>query len=172
MWVIPRQIANFFNRWPEKATLTLFVFVLATDKDMYFVAGVLMSLSLVHGGAAPQFLSKRMYQWISQGYSDVRSTVELADVLPGTEIYTQLHGINDSRDMTDSQLGLDDMCGFLEVAGCTFPVRELTDKNKIISACVQFHLVDRVHSCMERYVVNNSLTCLHAVCLQDKMKTE
>ena len=72
--------------------------------------------------------------------------------------------------MTDSQLGLDDMCGFLEVAGCTFPVRELTDKNKIISACVQFHLVDRVHSCMERYVVNNSLTCLHAVCLQDKMK--
>ena len=118
-------------------TLTLFVFVLATDKDMCFVAGVLMSLSLAHGGAAPQFLSKR----ISQGYSDVRSTVELADVLPGTEIYTQLHRINDSRDMTEIQLGLGDMCGFLEVAGCTFPVRELADKNKIISACVQFHLV-------------------------------
>ena len=78
-------------------------------------------LALVHGGAAPQFLSKWMYQWISQGYSDVRSTVQLADVLPGTEIYTQLHRINDSRDMIDSQLGLDDkiMCGFLEVAGCT-----------------------------------------------------
>ena len=57
-----------------------------------------MSLSLAHGGAAPQFLSKRMYQWISQGYSDVSSTVELADVLPGTEIYKQLHGINDYRD--------------------------------------------------------------------------
>ena len=119
----------FFNRWPEKGTLTLFVFVLATDKDMYFVAGMLMALSLVHGGAAPQFLSKRMCQWISQGYSDVRSTVQLADVLPKTEIYTQLHRINDNRDLTDSQLGFDDMCGFLEVAGCTFPVRELTDKN-------------------------------------------
>ena len=92
---------------------------------MYFVAGVVMSLSLAHGGSAPQFLSKRMYQWISQGYSDVRSTVELADVLPGTEIYTQLHRINDSRDMTEFQLGLGDMCGFLEVAGCTFAVREL-----------------------------------------------
>ena len=103
-----------------------------------------------------------MYQWISQEYSDVRSTVELADVLPGTEIYTQLHRINDSRDMTEFQLGLGDMCGFLEVAGCTFPVRELADKNKIISACVQFHLVDTVRSSVERYVVNNSLS-LHAV---------
>ena len=121
--------AIFFNRWPEKGTLTLFVFVLATDKDMYFVAGMLMVLSLAHHGAAPQFLSKRMYQWISQGYSHVRSMVELADVLPGTEIYTQLHRINDNRDLTDSQLGFDDMSGFLDVAGCTFPVRELTDKN-------------------------------------------
>ena len=68
---------------------------------------MVIALSLVHGGAAPQFLSKRMYQWISQRYSDVRSTVELADVLPGTEIYTQLHRINDSRDMTDFQLGLE-----------------------------------------------------------------
>ena len=121
-----------------------------------------MALSLVHGGAAPRFFSKRMYKWISQGYSDVRSTVELADVLPGTKIYTQLHRINDSRDMTEFQLGLDDMCGFLEVAGCTFPVRELADKSKIVSACVQFHLVDRVRSCMERYVVNNYHS-LHAV---------
>ena len=72
----------FFNRWPEKGTLTLFVFVLATDKDMCFVAGVMMVLSLAHGGAAPQFLSKRMYPWIRQGYSDVRSTVELADFYP------------------------------------------------------------------------------------------
>ena len=87
---------------------------------------------------------------------------ELADVLPGTEIYSQLHRINDSRDMTEFQLGLADMCGFLEVAGCTFPVRELTDKKKIVSACVKFHLVDRVRSCMERYVVNNYHS-LHAV---------
>ena len=142
--------------------LTLFVFVSATDNDMYFVAGVVMALSLVHGGAAPRFFSKRMYRWISQGYSDVRSTVELADVLPGTEIYSQLHRINNSRDMTEFQLGLADMCGFLEVAGCTFPVRELADKNKIVSACVKFHLVDRVRSCMERYVVNNYHS-LHAV---------
>ena len=113
-------------------TVILFAFVSATDKDMYFVAGVLMALSLARGGAAPQFLSRRMYQWMSPGYTDVRSTVELADVLPGTEIYTQLHRIHDSCNMTDFQLGLDDMCGFLEVAGCTFPVRELADKSKII----------------------------------------
>ena len=39
--------------------------VSASVKDMYFVAGVLMALSLAHGGAAPQFFSKTMYQWIS-----------------------------------------------------------------------------------------------------------
>ena len=43
------------------------VAVSASVKDMYFVAGVLMALSLAHGGAAYQFFSKWMYQWISQG---------------------------------------------------------------------------------------------------------
>ncbi len=66
---------------------------------MYFVAGVLMALSLTHGGAAPQFFSKRMYQWISQGYTDVWSTVELHDVLPGTEFYNQLHRVNELDDI-------------------------------------------------------------------------
>ena len=47
------------------------VFVTASYKDLYFVAGVLVALSLAHGGAAPQFFSKRMYQWINQGYTDV-----------------------------------------------------------------------------------------------------
>ena len=47
------------------------VLVTASYKDMYFVAGVLVALSLAHGGAAPQFFSKRMYQWINQGYTDV-----------------------------------------------------------------------------------------------------
>ena len=75
------------------------VFVSASSKDMYFVAGVLMALSLAHGGAAPQFFSKRMNQWISQGYTDVWSTVELHDVLPGTEFYNQLHRVNELADV-------------------------------------------------------------------------
>ena len=66
---------------------------------MYFVAGVLMALSLGHGGAAPQFFSKRMYQWISQEHTDVRSMVELADLLPGTEFYNQLHRVNELADV-------------------------------------------------------------------------
>ena len=83
--------------------------------------------------------------------------MELADVLPVTEFYTQLHRINDSHNMADFQLALDDMCCFFEIAGCTFPVRELVNKRKIISACVQFHLVEGVHSGMEQYVENISL---------------
>ena len=79
------------------------VFVSASSKDMYFVAGVLMSLSLTHGGAAPQFFSKLLYQWISQGYTDVRSTVELDDVLSGTEFYNQLHRLNELADVLPEQ---------------------------------------------------------------------
>ena len=70
-------------------------------------------------------------------YNQLHRVNELADVFSGTEFYNQLHRINDSRDMADFQLALDDRCCFLKIAGCTFPVRELTYKRKIISACVQ-----------------------------------
>ena len=84
---------------------------------------------------------------MGQGGTDVRSTVAQAVVLPGTEVYTQLHCVNDSHNMADFHSALDDMYSFFEVAGCTFPVRELADKRKIIFGRVKFHLVDRVCSC-------------------------
>ena len=71
-----------------------------------------------------------------KGNTDARSTVELADVLLRSEVYNELHHVNDSRNMADFQLALDDMCSFLEVAGCTFPSESWRRKRKIISACV------------------------------------
>ena len=56
-----------------------------------------------------------------KGNTDARSKVDLADVLLRSEVYNELHHVNDSCNMADFQLALDDMCSFLEVAGCTFP---------------------------------------------------
>lgn len=60
---------------------------------MYFVAGVLIGLTLAHGCAAPQLFSKRMYQWISQGYERARSALQIDDVATGNDVHDQLHRV-------------------------------------------------------------------------------
>lgn len=59
--------------------------------------------------------------------------------------------MNDAETMEEVRLAIDDMSGFLQVAGCNIPVRALADKNRIIQASLQFYLLDRVRSCMDRY---------------------
>ncbi|XP_046330928.2 G2/M phase-specific E3 ubiquitin-protein ligase-like [Haliotis rufescens] len=122
------------------------------DKDLYFIVGVLISLSLAHGGAPPRIFSEKMYSWITQGPSFIKSSIVLADLPRGTDIYEKLHRVNNANNLDELQAAAGEMSSFLEVAGCSIILQDMKDKERLVRACVQFYMVDRVQSCMTRFL--------------------
>ncbi|XP_071111328.1 G2/M phase-specific E3 ubiquitin-protein ligase-like [Haliotis cracherodii] len=61
------------------------------DKDLYFIVGVLISLSRAHSGAPPRLFSEKMSSWITQGPNFIKSSIVLADLPRGTDICEKLH---------------------------------------------------------------------------------
>jgi len=60
------------------------------EADDYFVAGVLMAMSLVHGGAAPRFLAQELFTALVSGPDHV--TVSLLS-LPESSMKKDLQAV-------------------------------------------------------------------------------
>lgn len=50
--------------------------IVELDKKTYYYAGVMIALSLVHGGPAPQFFSPAVADYIVRGMLNVKATVD------------------------------------------------------------------------------------------------
>lgn len=77
-----------YNR--NKIIKFCFNYFTAAEKDTYFLCGLIMAMSLAHGGRAPMMFSKAMYQWISEGYTAAKSELTVEDVPVGTDVHNML----------------------------------------------------------------------------------
>lgn len=57
------------------------------DSDDYYTAGVVLALSVVHGGPAPRFLSRELFMALINGPDTISVSV---DKLPDSDISRQL----------------------------------------------------------------------------------
>ena len=119
------------------------------DRD-YFIAGLMIAMSLVHGGLAPHFLSPVMFQAL---LSDQPLTVPLQDVYDH-ELRTSLESLLDSDTVEKAKSCTveGNLSTVLELAGTlAIPIQTLDDVKKMVAATSQWFVLGRCKPALESF---------------------
>ncbi|XP_058277101.1 G2/M phase-specific E3 ubiquitin-protein ligase isoform X3 [Hirundo rustica] len=120
----------------------------AVKENLYFEAGKMIAVSLVHGGPPPGFFSKTLFNCLVYGPENVKPTLEdVADVDVAQTIKTIKHANN----LSSLQSTLQDCCEFLAAAGCLRPVTALCDKNVLVNDILISHVIKRITLPLESF---------------------
>lgn len=119
------------------------------DND-YFVAGLMIAMSLVHGGLAPHFLSPVMFEAL---LSDQPLTVPLQDVYDH-ELKSSLESLHDSDTVEKAKRCTVEgyLSTVLDLAGTlAMPIETLGDVKKMVAATSQWFVLGRCKPALESF---------------------
>ncbi|XP_061079128.1 G2/M phase-specific E3 ubiquitin-protein ligase isoform X2 [Conger conger] len=148
MWLLVNEIQNStLFEGPENAK-NLMLNSQALRDDLYFDAGCLLALSLVHRGPPPCFFSRALYQTLFHSQQDSPLTLQ---VLGNTLFAAKVKMIKDAESIEELKEAIFSASEYLEVAGCLRKVVSLSDKDMLVEDMLNFHLVTRVHLPLQRF---------------------
>ncbi|NXS86821.1 G2E3 ligase, partial [Erpornis zantholeuca] len=120
----------------------------AVKENLYFEAGKMIAVSLVHGGPAPGFFSKTLFDCLVYGPENVKPVLEdVADV----DVAQTIQMIKYANSLSSLQSTLQDCCEFLAAAGCLRPVTALCDKNMLVNDILIYHVIKRIALPLESF---------------------
>ena len=141
---------------PENSRFLSYNVKCLEDND-YFVAGLIIAMSLVHGGIAPHFLSPVMFEAL---LSDQPSTVPLQDVYD-YELKSSLQFLHDSDTVDKAKRCTveGNLSTVLDLAGTlAMPIETLDDAKKMAAATSQWFVLGRCKPALESF--RNGLSAL------------
>ncbi|CAN8215322.1 unnamed protein product [Coccothraustes coccothraustes] len=120
----------------------------ALKENLYFEAGKMIAVSLVHGGPPPGFFSKTLFKCLVYGPENVKPSLEdVADV----DVAQTIKTIKYANSLSSLQSTLQDCCEFLTAAGCLRPVTALCDKNMLVNDILIYHVIKRITLPLESF---------------------
>ncbi|NXF79536.1 G2E3 ligase, partial [Sclerurus mexicanus] len=120
----------------------------AVKENLYFEAGKMIAVSLVHGGPSPGFFSKTLFNCLVYGPENVKPTLEdVADV----DVAQTLKTIKYANSLSSLQSTIHDCYEFLAAAGCLRPITALCDKNMLVNDILFHHVIKRIISPLESF---------------------
>ncbi|RLW10231.1 hypothetical protein DV515_00002176 [Chloebia gouldiae] len=120
----------------------------AVKENLYFEAGKMIAVSLVHGGPPPGFFSKTLFNCLVYGPENVKPALEdVADV----DVAQTINMIKYANSLSSLQSTLQDSCEFLTAAGCLRPVRALCDRNMLVNDILIYHVIKRITLPLESF---------------------
>ncbi|XP_059675684.1 G2/M phase-specific E3 ubiquitin-protein ligase [Gavia stellata] len=120
----------------------------AVKENLYFEAGKMIAVSLVHGGPSPGFFSKTLYNCLVYGPENVKPALEdVADV----DVAQTIKMIKYANSLASLQSTIHDCYEFLAAAGCLRPVTALCDKNMLVDDILIHHVIKRIISPLESF---------------------
>ncbi|XP_071414100.1 G2/M phase-specific E3 ubiquitin-protein ligase isoform X1 [Pithys albifrons albifrons] len=120
----------------------------AVKENLYFEAGKMIAVSLVHGGPSPGFFSKTLFDCLVYGPENVKPALEdVADV----DVAQTIKRIKYANSLSSLQSTIHDCYEFLAAAGCLRPVSALCDKNILVNDILIHHVIKRVISPLESF---------------------
>ncbi|KAI1237782.1 hypothetical protein IHE44_0013869 [Lamprotornis superbus] len=120
----------------------------ALEENLYFEAGKMIAVSLVHGGPSPGFFSKTLFNCLVYGPENVKPSLEdVAD----DDIAQTIKKIKYANSLSSLQSTLQDCCEFLAAAGCLRPVTALCDRNMLVNDILISHVIKRVTLPLESF---------------------
>ncbi|XP_048341425.1 G2/M phase-specific E3 ubiquitin-protein ligase [Sphaerodactylus townsendi] len=120
----------------------------ALKDDLYYEAGRMIAVSLVHGGPSLSFFSKTLFNCLVYGIENVKPTVEdVADV----DVLQAIMKIKSAKNANDLESAISDHNGYLRTIGCLKHITALCDKDMLVNEIVDYHVIKRTLAPFERF---------------------
>ncbi|KAM9290684.1 G2/M phase-specific E3 ubiquitin-protein ligase [Morus bassanus] len=120
----------------------------AVKENLYFEAGKMIAVSLVHGGPSPGFFSKTLFSCLVYGPENVKPALEdVADV----DVAQTIKMIKHANSLSSLQSTIRECYELLAAAGCLRPITALCDKNTLVNDILIHHVIKRIISPLESF---------------------
>ena len=141
----------------KREFFTLLLHSLLYESPLFFghyiiLTGILIALSLVHGGPVPHCLSNLLFQSIVGGAQEVKPTVaDIENIHDATKDV-----ILSLRDITPESVNTfidsnERLSAVVDLAGAWKPVKTSQDKLSIINSLIKWFLVDRSQCAIQQF---------------------
>ncbi|XP_042670346.1 G2/M phase-specific E3 ubiquitin-protein ligase isoform X2 [Centrocercus urophasianus] len=120
----------------------------ALKENLYFEAGKMIAVSLVHGGPSPGFFSKVLFDCLVYGPENVKPNL---DDVADAGVAQTINKIKYSETLSSLQSTVHDCHDFLAAAGCLRPITALRDKDMLVNDLLIHHVIKRIISPLESF---------------------
>ncbi|XP_048112140.1 LOW QUALITY PROTEIN: G2/M phase-specific E3 ubiquitin-protein ligase-like [Alosa alosa] len=119
----------------------------AIREDEYRLAGMMIAVSIVHGGPAPNFLSQDLVNYISGQPTFKGSVGDITDEEIG-KVLKEIQNASSLETLQDLIVGNSTM---LQTAGCFRHIKSVKEKDSVVTEYLKWYIIDRNHSAIERF---------------------
>ncbi|XP_053450567.1 G2/M phase-specific E3 ubiquitin-protein ligase isoform X2 [Nycticebus coucang] len=120
----------------------------ALKENLYYEAGKMFAVSLVHGGPSPGFFSKTLFNCLVYG---PENTQPVLDDVSDFDVAQIIIRINTATNMTDLNSVINEFYNYLEFTGCVRLITTLNDKYMLVKDLLVYHVIKRVQAPFESF---------------------
>ncbi|XP_055989585.1 G2/M phase-specific E3 ubiquitin-protein ligase isoform X1 [Sorex fumeus] len=120
----------------------------ALKENLYYEAGKMLAISLVHGGPSPGFFSNTLFNCLAYGPEKTRP---ILDDVSDFDVAQIIIRINTATNLADLNSIMNDCCNYLELIGCLRLITSLSDKYMLAKDILVYHVIKRVQEPFESF---------------------
>ncbi|XP_007118175.1 G2/M phase-specific E3 ubiquitin-protein ligase isoform X3 [Physeter macrocephalus] len=120
----------------------------ALKENLYYEAGKMLAISLVHGGPSPGFFSKTLFNCLVYG---PESTQPILDDVSDFDVAQIIIRINTAATVADLNSLINEYYNYLELIGCLRLITSLSDKYMLAKDILVYHVIKRVQAPFESF---------------------
>lgn len=120
----------------------------ALKENLYFEAGKMVAISLVHGGPSLGFFSKTLFNCIAYGPENTQPILEDVSDFDVAQIIIRIKTATNVMELSSI---INEYCNYLELIGCLRILTSLNDKYVLVKDILVYHVIKRVQAPLESF---------------------
>nr|XP_031534762.1 G2/M phase-specific E3 ubiquitin-protein ligase isoform X2 [Vicugna pacos] len=120
----------------------------ALKENLYYEAGKMLAISLVHGGPSPGFFSKTLFNCLVYG---PENTQPILDDVSDFDVAQIIIRINTATNLADLNSLVNECFNYLELIGCLRLITSISDKYMLAKDILVYHVIKRVQAPFESF---------------------
>ncbi|XP_034370533.1 G2/M phase-specific E3 ubiquitin-protein ligase [Arvicanthis niloticus] len=120
----------------------------AMKENLYYEAGKMLAISLVHGGPSPGFFSETLFNCLAYGPENTLPTLDDISDLDVAQIIIK---IDAAADLNILKSVMNEYYKYLEFSGCLRLMTTLSDKYMLVKDILFYHVIKRVKAPFESF---------------------
>lgn len=120
----------------------------ALKENLYYEAGKMVAISLVHGGPSPGFFSQTLFNCLAYG---PENTQPILDDVSDFDVAQIMIRVNTAATVADLNSLVHDYYKYLELIGCLRIITSISDKYMLAKDILVYHVIKRVQAPFESF---------------------
>ncbi|XP_065762361.1 G2/M phase-specific E3 ubiquitin-protein ligase isoform X2 [Muntiacus reevesi] len=120
----------------------------ALKENLYYEAGKMVAISLVHGGPSPGFFSQTLFNCLAYG---PENTQPILDDVSDFDVAQIMFRVNTAATVADLNSIVNDYYKYLELIGCLRLITSISDKYMLAKDILVYHVIKRVQAPFESF---------------------